>query len=269
MLSTILTKRQDLGLAPAAVYALKAAHTRARSLAWRLRGGGHPDAQGFRVLFYHRVSDDRDELAVTPERFREQMDSLAAEGYRGVDVLTALDAAPGAVGLAFDDGYADIAEHALPVLERHRFTATVFLATAVTDGRSRLSWYADQPALLSWDDVRRLDGGAFRFEAHTVTHPNLLAVDEATARHEIVGSKQELAQRLGRDVTAFCYPAGLYRERDVRLVREAGFRVACTCEPGVNLRSTDPLRLHRIQIDARDSLLDFRAKLGGGFDEPS
>jgi hypothetical protein len=32
---------------------------------------------------------------------------------------------------------------------------------------------------------------------------------------------------------------------------------------------TSPLRLQRIQVDARDSLLDFRAKLGGGFDRPS
>src|SRR5437764_11060465 len=152
MLRTILTKRTDLGPVPAGAYAAKALHTRLRSVVWRARGGQQPDAQGFRILFYHRISDDRDELAVTPRRFREQLDALAAQGYRAVDVLTALDAAPGAVGLAFDDGYADIAEHALPELERHGFTATVFLATGVTGGRAQLSWYEQQPPLLSWDD---------------------------------------------------------------------------------------------------------------------
>jgi peptidoglycan/xylan/chitin deacetylase (PgdA/CDA1 family) len=265
----ILPKRTDLALAPRGVYALKAAHTRARSVAWRLRGAAQPDVQGFRILFYHRVSDDDDELAVTPRRFREQMACLADQGYRGVDVVTALDAAPGAVGLAFDDGYADIAEHALPELERYGFRATVFLATGVTDGRVGLSWYDRQPALLSWDDVTSLDGGAFAFEAHTVTHPNLRTVDDGQAREEIAGSKRELEERLGREVAAFCYPAGLYRQRDVGLAAEAGYRAACTCEPGVNTAHTDRLRLHRIQVDARDALLDFRAKLGGGFDEPS
>jgi peptidoglycan/xylan/chitin deacetylase (PgdA/CDA1 family) len=269
MLRTILTKRTDLDLAPSAVYALKAAHTRVRSLIWRLAGGRQPDAQGFRILYYHRISDDEDELAVTPRRFREQIASIADQGYRGLDVVTALGAAPGAVGLAFDDGYADIAEHALPELERHGFSATVFLSTGVTDGRARFSWYERQPPLLSWDDVGRLDGGAFRFEAHTVTHPNLLALDDEVARAEIAGSKRELEERLGRPVTAFCYPAGLYGDRDVRLVAEAGFAAACTCEPGVNVAETNRLRLHRIQIDARDSLLDFRAKLGGGFDRAS
>jgi peptidoglycan/xylan/chitin deacetylase (PgdA/CDA1 family) len=240
-----------------------------RSLAWLAGGGRAPAEYGFRILFYHRVSDDRDELAVTPNRFREQMGALADHGYRGVDVVTAVEAAPGAVGLAFDDGYLDVAEHALPVLERHGFTATVFLATGVTDGRVPLSWYTAQPPLLSWDDVRRLDGGALKFEAHTVTHPNLLAVGEARAREEIDGSKHELEDRLGRTVTAFCYPAGLYGPREVRLAAEAGFRVACTREPGLNTPTTSPLRLHRIQVGARDSLLEFRAKLGGGFDRPS
>ncbi len=223
MLRTILPKRTDLGIAPGAVYALKAAHTRARSITWRLAGGSQPDARGFRILYYHRVSDDSDELAVTPRRFREQIACLADQGYRGVDVVTALGAAPGAVALAFDDGYADIADHALPELERHGFSATVFLATGVTDGRARFSWYDRQPPLLGWDDVARLDGGAFRFEAHTVTHPNLLALGDAEARDEIAGSKRELEERLGREVTAFCYPAGFYADRDVLLAAEAGY----------------------------------------------
>jgi peptidoglycan/xylan/chitin deacetylase (PgdA/CDA1 family) len=243
MLKGIVTEQADLAPGPAPLYPLKAAHTRLRSLLWLAHGARAPATPGFRILFYHRVSDDRDELAVTPRRF--------------------------AVGLAFDDGYLDVAEHALPELERHGFTATVFVATGVTDGRVGLSWYREQPPLLSWDDVRRLDGGSLRFEAHTVSHPNLLAVGEERAREEIAVSKQELEERLGREVSAFCYPAGLYGDRDVRLVAEAGFRVACTCEPGVNTTHTDPLRLHRIQVDARDGLLDFRAKAGGGFDVPS
>ncbi len=62
-----MTEQADLAPGPALLYPLKAAHTRLRSLAWRARGGVAPAEPGFRILFYHRVSDDRDELAVTPE----------------------------------------------------------------------------------------------------------------------------------------------------------------------------------------------------------
>jgi peptidoglycan/xylan/chitin deacetylase (PgdA/CDA1 family) len=262
--------RDDLALAPTAVYRAKAALTRLRSWRWRVRG--RPPAPGLRILFYHRVSDDRDELAVPPARFAAQMACLAHDGLRAVDVeeghaLLAGGQAEGVVGLCFDDGYADIACNAVPVLERHGFRATVFLPTGVIDGTAAFTWYATQPALLTWDEVRALDrAGTLRFGAHTVTHPNLLALDEPAARAEIAGSRAALEKRLGHAVGAFCYPAGLFGARERGLAAEAGFALATSCEPGVNGPDSDPLALRRVQIDARDRLLDFRAKVGGGHD---
>jgi peptidoglycan/xylan/chitin deacetylase (PgdA/CDA1 family) len=111
-------------------------------------------------------------------------------------------------------------------------------------------------------------GGTLRFEAHTVTHPSLLGLDEGAARTEIRDCRRELEVRLGREVSAFAYPAGLYGERERRLVAEAGYVAAVSCEPGVNVPGTDRFALRRRQIDARDRLLDFRAKVGGGHDTP-
>jgi peptidoglycan/xylan/chitin deacetylase (PgdA/CDA1 family) len=101
-----------------------------------------------------------------------------------------------------------------------------------------------------------------------LTHPNLLRLDENSARKEIAESRAELQAQLGRAVTVFCYPAGVFSERERRLVKEAGFTAAVSCEPGANVATTDRFTLHRIQIDHRDRLIDFRAKLGGGYDSP-
>jgi peptidoglycan/xylan/chitin deacetylase (PgdA/CDA1 family) len=219
------------------------------------------------------VSDEDDELAVQPRRFREQMDFLASEGYRVIDVTEAaavldLSEPTGKVlGLSFDDGYRDIAENALAILEHSRFRASVFVPTDVIDGSARFSFYRKQPELLGWDEIVGLDrAGTFRFESHTATHPNLLRLGDEEAREEIRRSKLGLEERIERPVGAFAYPGGLFGEREKLMVREAGFRAAVSCEPGVNLAQTDRLALHRIQIDARDRLLDFRAKLGGGHD---
>jgi peptidoglycan/xylan/chitin deacetylase (PgdA/CDA1 family) len=264
-----------LALGPRWLYPAKAVATTARSLAWAVRARGHEDRSGVRILFYHRVSRDRDELAVTPERFAEQMGYLADRGYRVVDTLGAVEAldAPSesapVIGLNFDDGYLDVAEHALPVLREHGFQATVFVATGVTDGRASFGWYARMPPLMGWDVIRELDReGVVRFEPHTINHPNLPLLAEAEAREEIEGSKRELEERLGRTVDAFCYPAGLFGERERRLVASAGFGVAVSTEPGVNRPDTDRLALRRRQVDARDRLLDFRAKVAGAHDAP-
>jgi peptidoglycan/xylan/chitin deacetylase (PgdA/CDA1 family) len=272
----VKAQRDDLrGIGPSLPYPLKAALTRALSLAWLVRTRGRLDAGGVRILFYHRVADDRDELAVSPRRFTEQMELLAGKGFTAVRVdeaVAAVDRGESSapiVGLCFDDGFRDVAEHGLPVLERLGFRASVFVVSGVVDGVARFGWYRQQPPVLGWDEIVTLDrAGTLRFGAHTVTHPNLLAVDDEQARWEIAESKAVLESRLGRPVDEFCYPAGLFGDRERRLVSEAGFRLAVSCEPGVNTPRTDRFALRRRQIDSRDGLLDFRAKLGGGHDRP-
>ncbi len=257
-------------------YWLKAAATRARSTAWSLRTAEPSNGDGLRILFYHRVADDRDELAVSPQAFRRQMDYLATESYRVVDVVEAArllesgDPLRHTVGLSFDDGFLDVAEQALPILAERGFRATVFVAPGVVDGWTTFHWYRRaQPPLLAWEEIVDLDReGTLRFEAHSLTHPNLPSLRETAAWEEIYGSKVALEQRLGRPVVAFSYPSGLYGARERGLVAAAEYHVAVSCEPGLNSSGTDRLALRRRQIDRRDGLLDFRAKVEGGHDSP-
>ena len=272
----VATRRGAIpGVGPTLPAPAKAAATRARSAWWLVRTRGRPDEAGLRILFYHRISDDHDPLAVSIRRFREQMELLATGGYEVVDLAAAVEllerglSPRRVVALNFDDGYLDVAENALPVLERLDFRATVFLPTGVIDGTASFPWYEHQPPMLGWEDVVELDrAGTLRFEPHTVTHPNLLLLDDAAALREIAQSRRDLESRLGRSAEFFCYPAGLFGERERRFVSGAGFRAAVSCEPGVNLPGGDLLTLRRRQIDRADARLDFRAKVGGGHDTP-
>ncbi|HEY6962938.1 MAG TPA: polysaccharide deacetylase family protein [Gaiellaceae bacterium] len=268
-------RRGDLTVAPRVMYPAKAVLTRCRSLVWHARTREAQRGHGIRILFYHRVSDAADELAVSSRRFRAQMEWLARDRWEVLDVeavasrLACGDDAGRVVGLSFDDAYADVGENAEPILARLGFRATVFVATGVTDGSARFAWYDEQPPVLTWHDIQRLDAaGTLSFEPHTITHPNLTSLGEEEARTEIVGSKRELERRLGRPAGVFCYPAGLAGERERRLVVDAGFAAAVSCEPGTNVAGGDPYFLRRIQVDHRDALVDFRAKVCGGHDEP-
>src|SRR5450830_317827 len=250
----------------------KAILTRARSLFWLLRTH-RQQGEGVRILFYHRVCDEPDALAVKVSRFREQMDLLAREGYRVVDIERAVTMLGSGhsdgrvIALSFDDGYRDVVENALPILVERGFAATIFVATGVVGGKASFTWYKRQPPLLGWDEIEELDGrGTIRFETHSVTHPNLLALDMTKLWNEVADSKLDLERHLGRQSLVFCYPAGLFGTRERDAVAKAGFRMAVTCEPGVNRRDGDRLALHRIPIEAHDRLLDFRAKIGGCHD---
>jgi peptidoglycan/xylan/chitin deacetylase (PgdA/CDA1 family) len=253
---------------------VKTAMTKARSLAWDYRPGPPAASGGFRILFYHRVSRDRDLLAVAPEDFRRQMDMLAEEGFVVLDLLTAWQALgrgelpPRALVLNFDDGYLDFAEEAWPVLREYGFPATVFVAPGLVDGTARMSWYATQPPLLTWTDIAALQREGVRFEPHTMTHPNLGTLDDETCRWEIAESRAVLEERLGGGRIAFCYPGGRAGERERRAVADAGIVLGVGCEPGMVDAGTDPRWLQRIAVGRYDGVRDVRAKAEGGHDRP-
>jgi peptidoglycan/xylan/chitin deacetylase (PgdA/CDA1 family) len=88
------------------------------------------------ILMYRDVSEVPDALHpdgrclyVTPAAFAAQMRLLDRLGWRGVSMGDAMPYLRGqkhgrVVAIAFDDGYLDNPEHAMPVLRRHGFGAT-------------------------------------------------------------------------------------------------------------------------------------------------
>jgi peptidoglycan/xylan/chitin deacetylase (PgdA/CDA1 family) len=272
----VMSRRFSLAKASAAQSVARVAKsvlTEARIRTWKPR----PDDTigALRILLYHRIADDPDPLALSPVKFRAQMEYLAANGFRALDAVTALDLLyaghlePRTVAVTFDDGFADVVDNALPVLADAGFSATVFVATAVVDGRATYGWAAPGASTVTWEQIRRLDpSGVLRFEPHTRTHPDLRRLAESDAEGEINGSKAELEGKLGRETHAFCYPSGFVESRERNLVERAGFSYGITCEPGLNTASTDPYLVHRVQIEGTDSLRGFAAKVAGSHDRP-
>ena len=192
-----------------------------------------PADDGLRILLYHRVADDGDPLAVPPARFREQMGFLAAAGYRVVGSARGARrcSTAGSRAAADDRAHASTtasptcATHALPVLERQGFRATVFVTTGVTDGRHTFPWYDRQPPVLGWDDVvgarSRRDAAVRGAHGHA---PSLLALDEGPARAEIRDSRRELEARLGRAGVGVRLPRGPLRRARAAARRRGGLR---------------------------------------------
>ena len=75
-----------------------------------------------------------------------------------------------------------------------------------------------------------------------------------------------LEDRLGTDVPFFCYPRGDVNEAVRRIVRDEGYRAACSTLPGLNGRRTDLFELRRTYISRRDSPAEFAKKMAGAYD---
>jgi peptidoglycan/xylan/chitin deacetylase (PgdA/CDA1 family) len=120
------------------------------------------------------------------------------------------------------------------------------------------------PAVLGWEDLRRLADEGVTLAPHSVTHPLLPRVPDDELSAEIGDSRADLERELGAVAPVFAYPSGAHDDRVVDAVGAAGFKVAFTTERGVNVLGRDDgtwLRLRRINVGGRSNLSVLRAQL--------
>jgi peptidoglycan/xylan/chitin deacetylase (PgdA/CDA1 family) len=202
------------------------------------------------ILMYHyvrTVDPQEDELgynlSVTPELFEEQMEWLSEHGYTTVrmdtlaNCLRGLERCPSKpVALTFDDGYADAATTAFPILQRYGFTATFYVVTE----------FVGRPGYMSWEQIELLHNSGMEIGSHTMHHPDLTARDPEVAYQEIVSSRAIITKRILEPVRSFCYPLGQYTPLIASLVRDAGYTSAVTTYPGSSLEQLYELPRRRM-----------------------
>lgn len=105
--------------------------------------------------------------------------------------------------------------------------------------------------MLDWPDITTLIEAGISIGAHTRHHVLLGRVDDATARSEVIGSYKDIVAGSGVAPRHFSYPnggEGDFGERDIALVRSAGFSTAVTSIEGINRHDVDVLRIQRHNV---------------------
>ena len=228
------------------------------------------------IRMYHQITDlpqgaDPLALAVPPEQFEQQMSYLAQNGYVCFTLSEAIqyflhdEQAPAkSFVLTFDDGYQDVLLKALPILEKFRFTATVFMVAGrmgmQSDWRGQDAERAGR--LLSYDEARELVRRGFTFGSHTLSHPFLTLLDEQSVLKELRKSKALLQEYLNVQVDFFSYPYSRTNDHIEDLVRATGYQAACAGDTG----SWSMYHIWRVPCLGSDSLKTFAMKVNGWYD---
>ena len=218
------------------------------------------------VFMYHSISPstapDPHRLRVHPARLDRHLRLLSRLGLRGVSLRELLHArdegrARGLVGLTFDDGYADFLEHAVPLLEKHRMTGTLYVVAGRMGGAN--DW-DDGPRLpiMDADQVRAVAAAGHEVGSHTMTHPRLAGAEPADLAREVTQSRRVLEEVLQAEVPGFCYPYGSYDAVAAEAVRAAGYDHACVTgdyDPG------DRFTLPRCYVAPADTTVHVVARM--------
>jgi len=275
---------------------------------------------------YHSISDDPEpgvrsyyRVCTSPPVFREQMQWLKDNGYRGVTLSAGLAALGGAgrkqkaesgnqkseadkgqlkignikpVVLTFDDGFRDFYTNAVPALQHHGFSATMYLATAFIGSKSEIGNRKSEILLspserhsspvtrhafhgkecLTWNEIQELNREGIEFGSHTVHHPELVNLSWPEIQSEIANSKAQIENHLGTAVKAFAYPYAFpqarrdFVNRFKDLLATSGYETCVTTQIGRHHPGADPLEIKRLPVNSDDDDQLLRAKLTGSYD---
>lgn len=249
-LSTPSAEKPVVPATPTAVRGEKQTGTDAREL-------GRLPPQVVPVLMYHSVGPEKgNDAVITRERFAEQMNYLRQNDYHPIS-LDELEAymegrgklPPKPVVLTFDDGYRDTYEVVFPILKKHGFRSVLFIPATFVGSR------------LTWQELQEMRAAGMEIASHSYTHRDLGKMSPAEQAEEIARAKEILDRNLQQDTRYFCYPNSSYNQVTLRLLREKGFKLAFTIEPGWAKPGDDPLTLRRVWMGNSVDVLHLEERL--------
>ncbi|WP_427167651.1 polysaccharide deacetylase family protein [Streptomyces sp. C1-1] len=224
------------------------------------------------ILMYHSVAtapnDATRALSVAPEAFAEQMALIDDLGLTPVDTgdlaagwRSGRSLPPHPVLITFDDGYEGVHRHALPVLAKHGFAATLFVSTGWIRGAYDTGGALD--TMLGWDQVRELAAAGVEIGGHSHTHPQLDQLDDERLRHELIHCRDIVTDELGAAPVSFAYPYGYSSRRVREAVRETGYAQALAVGNGLARRRQGPYALQRVTVRRGTGIEEFERLVEG------
>ncbi|MDL5050546.1 polysaccharide deacetylase family protein [Oscillatoria amoena NRMC-F 0135] len=190
-------------------------------------------------------------LYVDANCFRRQLSELQSVGYEFIRVgdVLAGDTEKKAV-VTIDDGYVDVLENGMPVLESLQIPAILYVVAGKIGGIN--DWDSggrEKPSrLMNHGQIAQWLAAGFEIGAHSMSHPRLTQIAPEKAREEIAASRKRIEDEFQVPVNSFCYPYGDCNGQIARMAAEAGYSNAVTLEPGVNASGQNPFLLRRFSV---------------------
>ena len=197
------------------------------------------------ILCYHRFGLSANKMTVTPAQFEAQLQWLARNHYRVLRLgeltgfLAGREPLPQrSVVITMDDGYESVHRHAMPLLRKYGFPATLFVYTDFVGAGDAMSCRS----YANWPDTEQRQAIDGELRLSRATLERWLAPAGVQVRH-------------------FAYPYGDADDLVLESMLRNGFELGVTVNPGGNAFYADPLLLRRTMIFGDHDLEAFKARV--------
>ena len=140
------------------------------------------------------------------------------------------------VCVTFDDGFANLLDHALPVTRELGIPVMVFVVTDNLGCLPKWDIAPDHPdateATVCEAQLQQMAGVPLcRLASHSSTHPRLTDLALSEARRELIDSRAKLQELLGQPIEDFAFPHGACSAELAAEAFASGYRRVYTISP--------------------------------------
>lgn len=228
------------------------------SLEEKLVTGNILGEEGLPVLMYHFFYDKtkgagQDGNWIEIADFEEQMKYLSENDFyfptweeveEFIDKKQELPEK--SVVITVDDGDPSFFELAVPVIQKYKIPVTSFVITY---------WYGNRAS----DKQEYVDYQSHSYDMHKAGANGkgvMLSWDYEKIKEDILLSSEVLG---GANI--FCYPFGQYNDLDIKVLKENGYKLAFTTQPGRVKKGASKYELPRVRVSGNTSLSSFISKV--------
>ncbi len=244
------------------------------------------------ILVYHRICDSKNlhsqpTMNVTPQKFREQLESLLELGYRFVSLHELCQFAHSGdiprktLVVTFDDIFQNVYQNAWPILAQLGIPATVFVATEFLDSGAPFpfdKWGCENIERLAplcylpvtSDQCREMQAtGLIEIGAHTHSHQQFANRLDAFAE-DLTQCMDLLRSRFELESIPFAFPfgrrsMGAVSDAMIDVVRSCGAYCALTTDCEAIEPGGTPYTWGRFNVYQWDTAQTIKAKVGGWY----
>lgn len=234
------------------------------------------------VIMYHRFINSDEQKGVHGTYLHVDMlekhfkllkrmgfETLTFEDLNDKGLIHRLEAGKRYIIITVDDGYKDNYDLLLPLLKKYQFKAVIYAVTGETYNRwdAESSENPEKPVdLMSHEQLRALsESGLVEIGGHTLTHPKLNALSKEQQANEIFNNKKVLENLIGKPLTSFAYPFGLFNQDSKDLAKEAGYSFSVATNSGPLTIHSDWFQIRRIAIFPKTNTLGLWRKVKGNY----
>ena len=205
-----------------------------------------------KVIFYHDIHSNKKHTNMSThiDLFKEHVQMIRNHGY---EIVSEITKDYGQIEICFDDGFLGLYEN-IELIKKYEIPIRLFIVNSFLNKKH----YLDLKHLKELSNLELIT-----ISSHTLNHNTLTDLDEFSVKKELLESKSNLENLLGKSINSICFPKGMFNNTVIDIAKKVGYSKQYSSLPGFYYDKFQNIVIKRSLVQSVNNSV-FKGILKGG-----